>query len=107
MDKLFLEVEVREFVKQELPLITHCLFFVVELKDDSVMQDFHSQKNICLMLKRYSEYFNVSLEGIVLDSYFPWKRKKILSMCRNNSEKKPITVEMLIESAKAGFWLYS
>jgi hypothetical protein len=49
------------------------------------------------LLERYTEKFNINPKDIVFDKYFPEGKKNVHT---------PITISMLIESAKAGKWLY-
>ncbi|MEE4481621.1 DUF1493 family protein [Serratia ficaria] len=49
------------------------------------------------LLERYTEQFNINPKDIYFDKYFPVNKK---------NPRSPLTIGMLIESAKAGRWLY-
>lgn len=49
------------------------------------------------LLERYAEQFNINPKDIFFDKYFPASKK---------ASRSPLTIGMLIESAKAGRWLY-
>lgn len=57
------------------------------------------------MLLDLFDRYNINYEKFQLDEYFepelPWWRRK-----PPPKERKPLTVEMITESAKAGKWLY-
>lgn len=63
-------------------------------------------------LDMFEKKFNVDLSGVDWSIYFPWENTPRLTRWfkanRENIEKtrKPLTVKMFAESAKAGKWLY-
>lgn len=98
--------EIREFVKKELPLITTLFLKVIEVMDDSTLQEIYEPDDIDEMLEKYFIRFDVERGAFSPGNYFPWKTHSFLSRKSANTEKKPLTIQMLIESAKAGRWLY-
>jgi hypothetical protein len=98
--------EVREFVKQELPLVTTLFLKVVEISDNSSLQGVYEPEDIAEMMEKYFQWFDVTPDSFSLHNYFPWEKKSIFSGNPVNAGKKPLTISMLIESAKAGCWIY-
>jgi len=98
--------EIREFVQKELPLITTLFLKVIEVRDDSTLQEIYEPDDIDEMLEKYFIRFDVERGSFSPGNYFPWKTHSFLSRKAASAEKKPLTIQMLIESAKAGRWLY-
>lgn len=63
-------------------------------------------------IEKYRKQFNIDLSNVDWYCYFPWENTPLLArwfkMKREDVEKnrKPLTVDMFAESAKAGKWLY-
>ncbi|MCR0997556.1 DUF1493 family protein [Serratia rubidaea] len=49
------------------------------------------------LLERYAEQFNIDPKEIAFSKYYPQSSQSL---------REALTIEMLIESAKAGRWLY-
>lgn len=101
-----IDYEIREFVKQELPFITTIFFSVVDVADDSPLQDVYEVKDVNAMIEKFFQWYEVEHSTFDLDNYFPWKRKSLFSKTNLNPDKKALTISMIIESAKVGRWLY-
>ena len=63
-------------------------------------------------LNKFEKNFNVDLSEVKWSYYFPWENTPLLTrlfkLKREDVERsrKPLTVKMFAESAKAGKWLY-
>lgn len=63
-------------------------------------------------LDKFEKVFNVDLSDVKWSGYFPWENTPLLTRWfkakRADVEKnrKPLTIKMFAESAKAGKWLY-
>ncbi|AWX83836.1 MULTISPECIES: DUF1493 family protein [Klebsiella] len=63
-------------------------------------------------LNKFEQKFNVDLSSVKWSCYFPWENTPMLTrwfkVKREDVEKtrKPLTIKMFAESAKAGKWLY-
>ncbi|MEC5319679.1 DUF1493 family protein [Brenneria populi subsp. brevivirga] len=57
------------------------------------------------LIMEYAEKFGVDTQDIPFTEYFP-NEKGFFEMFTPKVMPKPLTVRMLIESAKAGKWLY-
>ena len=101
-----IDEEVRDFVKKELPLITTLFLKVIEVRDDSTLQDVYEPDDIDEMLEKYFQRFNVDRGAFSPGNYFPWETKSFFSSKTTSTGKKALTIQMLIESAKAGRWLF-
>ncbi|ATA21105.1 uncharacterized protein DUF1493 [Gibbsiella quercinecans] len=99
------DADVRDFVKGELPLAT-TLFKKIDIEDSAPLQALHEADDIAEMTENFFERFNVQPAGFFLGNYYPWKSKPLFSRKQPNEDKKPLTIIMYIESAKAGRWLY-
>lgn len=67
-------------------------------RDTDLHKDFRmAPEDAYELLERYTERFNINPKDIYFDKYYPVSRK---------NPRSPLTIGMLIESAKAGRWLY-
>jgi len=61
------------------------------------------------LMEAYVERFSVDCQGLIFENYFPCEGFDligiVISLFRRPKRLKPITVSMLIESARAGRWL--
>ena len=63
-------------------------------------------------LDKFEDRFNVDLSAVKWSSYFPWENTPRLTRWFKakredvESSRKPSTIRMFAESAKAGKWLY-
>ncbi|WP_311790245.1 MULTISPECIES: DUF1493 family protein [Pantoea] len=64
------------------------------------------------IMKDYFKRFNVDYSNFNFLSYWPYEKGMLPNFLRPNSQKiqsvspKPLTIQMLIDSAKAGYWLF-
>ncbi|HAV1871841.1 TPA: DUF1493 family protein [Enterobacter hormaechei subsp. steigerwaltii] len=98
------EDEVRNYILSELPLVT-TLFRKVKPDDDSILQEWFEAEDIADMSESYFRRFNISRDGFCLDDYYPWRAKSFFTGRARENDKKPLTIRMFIDSAKAGRWL--
>lgn len=63
-------------------------------------------------LDKFEKKFNVDLSSVKWSCYFPWENTPLLTRWfkakRKDIERtrKPLTIKMFVESAKAGKWIY-
>ncbi|AXF76450.1 DUF1493 family protein [Erwinia tracheiphila] len=100
------DAAIRDFVKSELPLVTTLLLKKINIEDRSTLQEVYEADDIADMAEKYFSQFDVKRSGFTLINYFPWRMKSLFSRKQINQDKKPLTIEMFIGSAKAGRWLY-
>ncbi|KGT95777.1 hypothetical protein NG99_01125 [Erwinia typographi] len=100
------DTAVRDFVKNELPLVTTLFLKKVDVDDQFALQELHEADDLAEMAAKYFSRFNVQSAPFSLENYFPWKTPTLLCRKPINQDKKPLTINMFIESARAGKWLY-
>ncbi|CAI2497270.1 Protein of uncharacterised function (DUF1493) [Serratia ficaria] len=67
-------------------------------KETDLRKDFRmAPEDAYELMERYVELFNIDPKDIHFSKYYPEN---------NKSPREPLTINMLIESAKAGRWLY-
>ena len=131
MVKENLEIEVRDFILNNLPTVTSIFMKKIAVGDDEPLQKLHEWDDVGDMADAYFKYFNVKAEVFSLkimkdyfarfnvdDSSFDFLKYwphgtgflpnalRPRSMRVEEKEPEPLTIAMLIESAKAGRWLY-
>ncbi|MFW0700180.1 DUF1493 family protein [Pantoea sp. R13S299] len=97
---------VREFILRELPLVTTFLLKKIEVGDDDILQEQYEADDIAEMAKKFFDDFDVQPAGFNPGAYFPWKTSSLFSRVPVKQNKKPLTIRMFIESARAGRWLF-
>ncbi|HFV9243429.1 TPA: DUF1493 family protein [Enterobacter bugandensis] len=98
--------KVRDFILHELPLVTTLFLKKVLVDDDVALQELYEADDVADMAEKYFCYFQVQPDGFSVNNYYPWQVKSIF-VCKTNMQKKPpLTINMFIESARAGRWLY-
>ncbi|WON76606.1 DUF1493 family protein [Serratia sp. UGAL515B_01] len=100
------DAAVREFVKSELPLITTLLLKKVDIDDHSTLQELYEADDVAEMIEKYFVHFNVNPADFIITNYFPWKTPFLFFRKPVNQDKTSLTIQMFIDSAKAGRWLY-
>lgn len=102
--------EVLDFFQRELPLVTSLLLKKLPLDYDVILQEYAEVDDLAHAIDKYSEEFNIDIASLNIENYFPWVIpwffRKWLTREPLKQEKKPLTVRMFSESAKAGRWLY-
>jgi Protein of unknown function (DUF1493) len=101
-----IEQQVIELFKKELPLVTTMTFKKIPVEVDSVLQDNFGFEDISDAADAYFKAFDVNYDNFDWGNYFPWKEKGFFSSKEPVQNKKPLTIRMFAESAKAGRWLY-
>lgn len=93
------------FIKSELPLVTS-LLRKIDIEQDATLQDYFEADDIASMSEKFFAAFSVNSARFALDNYYPWKSPSLLSPSPRNPDKKPLTLAMYLESARAGEWLF-
>lgn len=112
MSEQNIEEQVLAFFRDELSLPLDDDFKPVTLEMDTVLQDYAEPDEFPYAIEKYDEAFGVDVSAINMAHYYPWENLPRLTRWfkakREEVEKtrKPLTVKMFAESAKAGRWLY-
>ena len=93
------------FIKSELPLVTS-LLRKIDIEQDATLQDYFEADDIASMSEKFFAAFSVNSARFALDNYYPWKSPSLFSPTPRNPDKKPLTLAMYLESARAGEWLF-
>lgn len=98
------------FFREQLPKVTTLWLKPVLLEPDDVLQEFAEIEDLALAIDNYSTQFHLDVSALNIEDYYPWEiswffRKWFIARPVKQS-KKPLTVRMFAESAKAGRWLY-
>ena len=97
--------EVRQFIKDELPLVT-TLFRKVDIDDSATLQEFFEADDVAEMAEKFFSHFDVEPARFSLSNYYPWKTRSFFSRKPQSKDQKPLTIAMYIDSARAGKWLF-
>ncbi len=102
--------DVLSFFRNKLPEQGTLTFKRIPLKLDDALQDYCDPDDVVYAITDFGERFDIDVCAIDCNNYYPWKvewffrkwftKKPVLQT------KKPLTVRMFAESAKAGRWLY-
>ncbi|MDY0970267.1 DUF1493 family protein [Siccibacter turicensis] len=92
-------------IKSELPLVTS-LLRKIDIEQDATLQDYFEADDIASMSEKFFAAFSVNSARFALDNYYPWKSPSLFSPTPRNPDKKPLTLAMYLESARAGEWLF-
>ncbi|MDU4094351.1 MAG: DUF1493 family protein [Pantoea sp.] len=103
--------EVLAFFRRELPVLATLRFKPIPLKIDDILQEYAPADDLLMAIDKYDAVFNVDVSPLNLDDYYPWEipwffrqwftQKPVIQT------RKPLSVRMFAESARAGRWLYS
>ncbi|MGQ8818531.1 DUF1493 family protein [Serratia sp. NA_13] len=98
------------FFRGQLPKVTTLWLKPVLLQPDDILQEFSEVEDLALVIDKYSTQFDIDVSELNIEDYYPWEipwffRKWFIASPVKQS-KKPLTVRMFAESAKAGRWLY-
>jgi len=107
-----IEENVFAFFKEEFPdqkILFSSKMFILER--DSPLQEIEDEAYFfTLFFEKYMEKFNVEIDEINWDAYYPYEEigfwDWILGRKHKSIRRKALTIEMFIQSAKAGKWLY-
>lgn len=102
--------EVLNFFRTELPVVKSLLMKPVTLSLDSFLQEYAEIDDLAPTIDKYSVEFNTDISSLHIDQYLPWiipwffrswfTKRPVKQL------KRPLTVRMFAESARAGRWLY-
>ena len=102
--------EVLNFFREELPVIKYLGVKNVPLEMDTVLQEFADAEDLIPAIDKYSDNFNIDVSTLNIENYYPWEIpwffRKWFTKKPVKQTRKPLTVKMFAESAKAGRWLY-
>lgn len=107
---MVIDDDVLHFFRNELPELGTLTFKRIPLQIDDILQEYTDFDDLSYALDKYSEKYNVDIDVINFDAYYPWEipwffrawftKEPVIQI------SKPLTVRMFAESAKAGRWLY-
>ncbi|EIC00076.1 DUF1493 family protein [Pantoea sp. Sc1] len=102
--------EVLTFFQDELPILGWLPTKDNAVGFDDVLQDYTEQEDLIISIEKFGKEFDIDLSRMDIDRYFPWKTPWFFRKWFTNKAiiqtKKPLTVKMFADSAKAGKWLY-
>ncbi|WP_312972175.1 DUF1493 family protein [Atlantibacter sp.] len=102
--------EVLAFFRHELPLMTTLSLKPIPVERDTPLQAYAESDDISYAIEKYGEIFGVDVSSLDMTHYYPWKVewffRKWFTTKPLVQTKKPLTVRMFAESAKAGKWLF-
>ncbi|WNN47773.1 DUF1493 family protein [Siccibacter colletis] len=98
------------FFRHELPLMTTLTFRPIPVEMDTPLQAYAESDDIGYAIDKYSATFDVNVSNLDMAHYYPWKVEWFFRKWFTNKpliqRKKPLTVRMFAESARAGRWLF-
>ncbi len=102
--------DVLMFFREQLPKVTTLWLKPVLLQPDDILQEFSEVEDLALAIDEYSTQFDIDVSKLNIEDYYPWEIpwffRKWFTANPLKQSKKPLTVRMFAESAKAGRWLY-
>lgn len=102
--------EVLAFFRGELSLMTTLAMKPIPVEMDTPLQGYAPADELGDAIEKYDEVFGVDVSKLDMDHYYPWKIewffRKWFTHMPVKQTKRPLTVRMFAESAKAGRWLY-
>ncbi|MCX8958604.1 DUF1493 family protein [Erwinia psidii] len=102
--------EVLSFFRNKLPEMATLTLKRIPFQMNDILQEFVEPDDMAYAINDFAEKFCVNMMAMNFESYYPWKVawffRKWYTSKPLNQEKKPLTVRMFAESAKAGRWLY-
>ncbi|WP_428943514.1 DUF1493 family protein [Pantoea sp. FN060301] len=112
MNEISIEEQVLSFFRDELSIVMSDDWKEIPLELDTLLQDYAEGDEFPYAVEDYGKRFDVDVSDIHWRHYFPWENLPLLTRWfktkRKEVEKtrKPLTVRMFAESAKAGRWIY-
>lgn len=112
MNEQGIEEQVLAFFRDELSTLMSDDWKEVPLEFDTLLQDYAEGDEFSYAVEDYDKRFSVDVSKINWVHYFPWENLPFLTRWFKAKRKevvktrKPLTVRMFAESAKAGKWLY-
>lgn len=105
MDRV-IDDKVRDFILHELPLVTTLFLKRVSVDDNAVLQELFDVEDVAEMAEAFFRHFHIPAGEFSVDNYYPWKGKSAFSCKKITQNKSPLMIQMFIQSARAGRWLY-
>lgn len=104
------DAEVLAFFQRELSVLASFSLQPIPLELDTPLQEYAEDDELKLAIGKYDETFGVDVSVLEWDKYYPWRTawffRKWFTDKPVTQSKKPLTVRMFAESAKAGRWLF-
>lgn len=102
--------DVLSFFRKELPVVRSLRLKKFPLDSEVALQEYAEVEDLALAIDKFSEVFHIDVSTLNIEHYFPWTipwffRSWFIKRPVKQS-KRPLTVRMFSESAKAGRWLY-
>ncbi|MBF7978199.1 MULTISPECIES: DUF1493 family protein [Rahnella] len=99
------------FFREELSTLATWSFKKIPLELDTILQEYALDTTEFIeAIEKYDEVFGVDVSAINWDCYYPWEMEWFFRSWFTKKPlvqtKKPLTVKMFAESARAGKWLY-
>lgn len=102
--------KVLEFFRRKLPVVKTLGMKAITLNLDDVLQEYAEVDDLALVLDNYSTEFATDISSLNIEQYIPgvipWFFRSWFTKKSVTQSKKPLTVRMFAESARAGRWLY-
>lgn len=102
--------DILNFFRKELPVVKTLRLKSIPLDLDVILQEYAEVEDLALAIDNYAEQFNIDVSSLNIENYLPWVIpwffRRWLTQKPPEQSKKPLTVRMFAESAKAGRWLY-
>lgn len=103
------ENEVLTFFQNELPVLGWLPTKRNRVKIDDTLQEY-TEEDLFPVIEKFSHHFSIDLSAMDMNQYYPWTTpwffRPWFTRRPVKQVKKPLTVKMFAESAKAGRWLY-
>lgn len=104
------ENEVLNYFQDALPILGWLPTKKNSVGMDDILQEYTEQDDLLPVIEQFGYHFSVDMSLMNLNDYYPWVTpwffRKWFTSKPVIQEKKPLTVRMFSESAKAGRWLY-
>lgn len=102
--------DVLTFFRRELSLMTTLAMKPIPIELDTPLQGYAAADELGDTIEKYDEVYGVDVSALDMAHYYPWKLewffRKWFTEKPLQQTKKPLTVRMFAESARAGHWLY-
>ncbi|URQ61366.1 DUF1493 family protein [Pantoea alhagi] len=108
------DTEILAFFRGELSRQVNRKLQTVPLELETLLQDYAPADELPYVISDYSNKYGVDISALDMRNYFPWENLPFTTRVfkgRNFrasviANRKPLTVKMFAESARAGRWLY-
>ena len=106
--------EVLTFFREKLSRPLNRKLQTVPLELETLLQDYAAADELPYVINDYCNKYGVDISSMDMRYYFPWENLPFAQRFfkgrnfkeRVTAKRKPLTVKMFAESAKAGCWLY-